>query len=149
MAVTIAPLHDPTEAIPFSGPGAPAETAGSSKTRLKRKPSCDSRKCSRKTTAQWHSFSDALRVETIECSEWLQPYGKTLRDATKFYLGHLKAVTGSRKIREVVADLLAAQVADGMSARYVGDLRVRLGRFVNCLGEAMIAAIKTRVKLTS
>jgi len=24
------------------------------------------------------SFSDALRVETIECCEWLQPYGKTI-----------------------------------------------------------------------
>jgi hypothetical protein len=44
------------------------------------------------------SISDALRVEAIECSESLQPYGKTLRDATKFYLAHLKAVTGSRKI---------------------------------------------------
>ena len=90
------------------------------------------------------SFSDALRVETIECSEWLQPYGKTIRDATKFYLAHLKAVTGSRKVREVVADLLAARVADGMSARYLGDLRVRLGRFVNCFGEEMIAAINAR-----
>jgi Site-specific recombinase XerD len=90
------------------------------------------------------SFSDALRVETIECSEWLQPYGKTLRDATKFYLAHLKAVTGSRKVREVVADLLAARVADGMSTRYLGDLRVRLGRFVNCFGEEMIAAINAR-----
>jgi integrase len=90
------------------------------------------------------SFSDALRVETIECSEHLQPYGKTLRDATKFYLAHLKAVTGSRKVCEVVADLLAARVADGMSTRYLGDLRVRLGRFVNSFGEEMIAAINAR-----
>ena len=90
------------------------------------------------------SFSDALRVETIECSELLQPYGKTLRDATKFYLAHLKAVTSSRKVCEVVADLLTARAADGMSARYLGDLRVRLGRFVNCFGEEMIAAINAR-----
>ena len=31
-----------------------------------------------------------------------------------------------------------------MSARYLGDLRVRLGRFVNCFGEEMIAAINAR-----
>jgi integrase len=90
------------------------------------------------------SFSDALRVETIECCELLQPYRKTIRDATKFYLAHLEAVTGSRKVREVVSDLLAARAADGMSHRYLGDLRVRLGRFVNCFGEEMIAAINAR-----
>jgi integrase len=53
----------------------------------------------------------------------------------------LKAITGSRKVREVVADLLAARSADGMSPRYLGDLRVRLGRFVLSFGEEMIAAI--------
>jgi integrase len=87
------------------------------------------------------SISDALRVEAIECSELLQPYGKTLRDAAKFYAAHLKAVTGSRKVREVVADLLAARTADGLSPRYLGDLRVRLGRFVDSFGEEMIAAL--------
>ena len=87
------------------------------------------------------SISDALRVEAIECGELLQPYGKTLRDAAKFYLAHLKAITGSRKVSEIVADLLAARTADGMSARYLGDLRVRLGRFVQSFGEEMIAGI--------
>ena len=87
------------------------------------------------------SISDALRVEAIECSESLQPYQKTLRDATNFYLAHLKAITGSRKVREIVADLLAARTADGMSARYLGDLRARLGRFAATFGEEMIAGI--------
>jgi len=35
-----------------------------------------------------------------------------------------------------------------MSDRYLGDLRVRLGRFVNCFGEEMIAQ-SMRVKLTN
>jgi integrase len=89
------------------------------------------------------SMSDALRVEAIECSELLQPYQKTLRDAAKFYLAHLKTITGSRKVKEIVADLLAARTADGMSARYLGDLRVRLGRFVITFGEQMIAGISS------
>jgi integrase len=87
------------------------------------------------------SISDALRVEAVECSELLQPYGKTLRDAARFYVAHLKTITGSRKISDVVADLLAARTADGMSTRYLGDLRVRLGRFVQSFGEEMIAGI--------
>jgi integrase len=87
------------------------------------------------------SIPDALRVEAIECCELLEPFGKTLRDAAKFYAAHLKAVTGSRKVREVVPDLLAARAADGMSARYLGDLRVRLGRFADSFGEEMIAGV--------
>src|SRR5262249_4016191 len=77
----------------------------------------------------------------IECCELLQPFGVTLRDAAKFYAAHLKAVTGSRKVKEVVADLLAARAADGMSQRYLGDLRVRFGRFVLSFGDEMIAGI--------
>jgi integrase len=87
------------------------------------------------------SIPDALRVEAIECCELLQPFGVTLRDAAKFYAAHLKAVTGSRKVKDVVADLLAARSADGMSPRYLGDLRVRLGRFALSFGEEMIAGI--------
>jgi integrase len=87
------------------------------------------------------SIPDALRVEAIECVELLQPFGVTLRDAARFYAAHLKAITGSRKVEEVVADLLAARTADGMSLRYLGDLRVRLGRFVLSFGDEMIAGI--------
>jgi hypothetical protein len=87
------------------------------------------------------SISDALRIEAIECSELLQPYGKTLRDAGRFYAAHLKTVTGSRKVTEVVADLLSARTGDGMSVRYLGDLRVRLGRFAQSFGEEMIGGI--------
>ena len=89
------------------------------------------------------SISDALRVEAIECSEVLQPYGKTLRDAARFYAAHLKAITGSRKVSEVVADLLAARTGDGMSSRYLGDLRVRLARFAQSFGEEMIVGISS------
>src|SRR5262249_31723368 len=87
------------------------------------------------------SITDALRVEAIECTELLQPYGKTLREAAKFYAAHLKAIKGSRKVKEIVADLIAARTADGLSARYLGDLRVRLGRFGQSFGEEMIAGI--------
>lgn len=42
---------------------------------------------------------------------------------------------------EAVADLRAVRAADGMSLRYLGDLRARLGRFVVSFGEEMIAGI--------
>jgi integrase len=88
------------------------------------------------------SIPDALRVEAIECTEMLEPFGATLRDAARFYAAHLKQVTGSRKVKEVVADLLAARSLDGMSPRYLRDLRERLGRFALSFGDEMIAAIQ-------
>src|SRR5947209_4220398 len=72
------------------------------------------------------SMSDSLRVEAIECAEKLAAFDKTLRHATDFFVAHLRSVTGSRKVRDAIEELLAARKADHCSARYLGDLRVRL-----------------------
>src|SRR6202043_175376 len=90
------------------------------------------------------SMSDALRVEAIECGEKLAVFGKTLRDATSFFVAHLKNVTGSRKVGDVIEELLAARKADHCSPRYLGDLRVRLKRFSEIFGDQMIAGIAAR-----
>src|SRR6266853_1907976 len=90
------------------------------------------------------SMSDVLRVEAIECAEKLAEFGKTLRHATDFFVTHLRNVNGSRKVRDVIKELLAARKADHCSPRYLGDLRVRLKRFSEVFGEQMIAAIIAR-----
>jgi len=87
------------------------------------------------------SISDVLRVEAIECSEKLRNYNKTLRNATDFYVAHLKAISGSRKTGDVIYELLKARAGDGLSPRYLRDLRVRLARFADLFGEQMIATI--------
>lgn len=90
------------------------------------------------------SISDALRVEATECAAQLKEYGKSLRDATAFYLAHLKAVTNSKKVRDVVAEMIEAKEADGAKGRYLKDLRDRLARFVATFGESMIAGINAK-----
>jgi integrase len=90
------------------------------------------------------SISEALRVQAIECEQELSAFGKTLRDATKYYVAHLRAVSSSRKVKDVIAELLAAREADGASARYRGDLRVRLARFAESFGEEMIASLSAK-----
>lgn len=90
------------------------------------------------------SITEALRVEAIECEQELKPFGKTLRDATRYYVAHLRAVSSSRKVRAVIAELLAARAADGASVRYHGDLRVRLARFADVFGEEMIADLTAK-----
>jgi integrase len=90
------------------------------------------------------SISEVLRVEAVECAEILRPFGKTLRDAVKFYTGHLSAISSSKKVREVVAELLAAREADGVSERYLSDLRQRLARFEAVFGDTMIASVSAK-----
>jgi integrase len=51
-----------------------------------------------------------------------------LRTAAKFYHARHKQTTAKR-VAEVVAELLTVKAARGASARYLGDLRSRLGRF--------------------
>jgi integrase len=89
-------------------------------------------------------MSDALRVEAIECAEKLAALGETLYHATDFFVAHLRNVTGSRKVRDVIDELLGARKADHCSPRYLGDLRVRLKRFSEIFGDQMIAAIAAR-----
>jgi hypothetical protein len=87
------------------------------------------------------SISERLRTEAIDCLEKLRPFDKTLRDATNFYVAHLKTVTCSRKTSEVIRELIKIRTSDGLSARYLGDLRVRLERFKHVFGDRIIAAI--------
>jgi integrase len=90
------------------------------------------------------SVPEKLRVEAKDCADRLAVHGKTLRDATDYYLEYLSTVTSSRKVREVVEEFLAAKEADGASGRYLGDLRVRLSRFALTFGESIIASITAR-----
>lgn len=90
------------------------------------------------------SITDSLRVEAVECERRLAEFGKTLRDAADFYIAHLRAITHSRKVSEVVAELIAAKASDGASTRYLGDLRARLARFSATFGGEMIAALSSR-----
>jgi integrase len=74
-------------------------------------------------------FPERLRVEALECSEKLKPFGRSLRDAVNFYLPHLFIENRTCTIEALVQQLLAAKERDGASERYLGDLRSRLGQF--------------------
>lgn len=88
------------------------------------------------------SISEALRVEAVECDRELQPFGKTLRDATKFFLAHLRRQENSVPVAEAVAKFLAHHKSENdLSDRYFSDLRIRLTRFAETFGEQQIGAV--------
>ena len=89
------------------------------------------------------SISEALRSEAINCSEALQAFGKTISDATRFYVDHLNEMTRSQTVTHAVSELQSACKADGKSVRYLRDLKYRLGRFAEDFGPRHIATITT------
>jgi integrase len=88
-------------------------------------------------------FPTELRVMAQNAAEQLAKFGRTIADAAKYYLAHLEASAKSITVAEFVPQLIAAKKADGMSKRYVQDLRSRLPRFAQAFGEQIIATITT------
>jgi len=95
----------------------------------------------RKCGVEGAEFSSRLREEAAECVERLSAYGKTLTDATDFLVAYLKASERSITAAALVEQLIAAKKADGMSKRYIEDLRSRLPRFAKKFDGQMVATI--------
>lgn len=76
-------------------------------------------------------FPTALRVMAQTAVEQLTPFGKTIADAVKYYVAHLKASEKSCTATQLVNELIAAKKADGLSASHLNDLRSRLKKFAD------------------
>jgi integrase len=81
----------------------------------------------------------AQRADTI-----LKPFGKTVLDAAEFYAAHLKTVSNSKTVSQIITELIKARAADGASSDYLSDLKIRLGAFSQKFGEHMIAAVTAK-----
>src|SRR6266404_1262027 len=95
----------------------------------------------RKFGVEGAELSSRLREMAQECAERLSAYGKTLKEATDFYVARLKASERSITAAALVDQLIAAKKADGMSARYIEDLRSRFPRFAKKFDGQMVATI--------
>jgi integrase len=75
----------------------------------------------------------------------LAEHGKTINDATEFYLDHLERVRRCKiTIAELVTELLEAKRKDGRSDIYLRDLRNRLAIFCRDFGAQTVAAVSPR-----
>jgi len=90
------------------------------------------------------TLRDDLRIMAVQCAEQLKPYGKTLTHATAFYIDYLKRTERSCTFAELVASFIAAKTKDGVSDRYLSDLRTRFGRVTQDFGPRKVATIEAR-----
>ena len=86
-----------------------------------------------KTKARRHGqagldIPDDLRAQAVDCARQLKPFGKTIREATDFYVRHL-AASESAQVDRLVDDYIRSQERGGLSARHLRDVRNRLTRF--------------------
>src|SRR5215831_14016552 len=96
----------------------------------------------RKENGKEHAeFPTALRIMAQEAVERLQPFGKTIRDATQHYVGYLKATERSCSVEQLVKELLEARKRDGVKTRSLADLKCRLRYFTKAFGGRIVATI--------
>ncbi len=77
---------------------------------------------------------DRLRVEALECAERLESIGATLRQATDYYLKHVKPVSGTRTCEEAAAELIKTKRKAGKRESYVKALAWAYGVFNRTFG---------------
>jgi integrase len=74
-------------------------------------------------------LSDTLRIMALECEEKLKPFGRSIQDATDYYLKFLRDAERSISVSTLVDEYLAGQNRLKRSQTHISDLRQRLGRF--------------------
>src|SRR5262249_35451449 len=88
-------------------------------------------------------FPTELRMDAKRCAELLKPFGKTINDATAYYIAFLKAASRSCGADALVKELLTAKQADGASKSHLRDLRGRLNIFADAFDGKPVSSITT------
>lgn len=89
------------------------------------------------------TFPSWLRVMAQRENDRLHPFGKTLTDATEFYLRHLEATSRSVPVEQATRELIQNRKRSGLSDRYVYEMDIKLRRFCNHFPDRCIAEIST------
>lgn len=89
------------------------------------------------------SLTDENKLMALQCIEKLKSSGKSLIEATDFFLSYVAKTERSSTVKDAVKKLLENKEADGKSKRYLGDLKGRLKRFKEDFGERNLATLET------
>jgi integrase len=87
------------------------------------------------------AIPDSLRLMARDCAALLAPHGKSLADATGFYLEHLEKLHRSISVEGLVSEYQASKRRANLSEVHLADLHYRLGRFVRSFGNEPVRAL--------
>ncbi len=86
--------------------------------------------------------TDELRLAALKCARRLQPYGKTIVDATDHYIRYLEDSQRSCTVAQLRDEFLESQRKAKRSIRHQQDLRDRLGRFSETFGDRPVRVLR-------
>jgi integrase len=89
------------------------------------------------------------QADAVQAYELLKPHNFTLTQAAEFLLSNSQILRDSRPIGDVVAELLEIKRQDGRSKRYLGDLRLKLTRLAQELGDGRAIHVITTSDIDS
>jgi Phage integrase SAM-like domain len=89
-------------------------------------------------------ISPELRVLAAKCAKRLEPFEKSIWDATEFYIEHLERMRGSVPVTVLFADYLATKQRAKLSEKHLADIKQRLRRFVADFSDRAIKTITVR-----
>jgi integrase len=87
------------------------------------------------------SIPDSLRIMARDCAALLAPHGKSLADATSFYLDHLEKLRRSISVEGLISEYQQSKRRAGLSHVHLVDLNYRLGRFTSDFGAEPVRAL--------
>jgi integrase len=90
------------------------------------------------------AISQELRILAAKCAKRLEPFEKSIWDATEFYIEHLERTRGSVPVNVLFADYLATKQRANLSAKHLADIKQRLGRFVADFSDRAIKTLTVR-----
>jgi integrase len=90
------------------------------------------------------SMSHDLRIAAITIEAKLAKYGKTLRDAGKFYLDYLEKTKRPITVRALADEYLALKKAKGKSDAHLVDLTNRYKVFCKEMGSELVRTVTAR-----
>jgi integrase len=82
-------------------------------------------------------LTDRQKVEAAECYRILGKEDASLLEAVHHYVAYLAQAKQSLPIRQLFEEFLATKRQDGLSPKYIADLRSKLGRFVAAFSDTL------------
>jgi integrase len=89
------------------------------------------------------NMPERLRVDCLAADEILRPFGVSLVEVAREYAARHELSHKSETVKNALAAFLATKETDGVSKRYLEDLRSRLGRFSRDFAECKVSDLST------
>ena len=89
------------------------------------------------------ALDEKARADALRALEILAPHGASILDAARDYAARAEARKGGKPLAEAVTKFLEDKKDEGLSERYLNDMRLRLDRFTAALPKATTTSLDT------